>query len=89
MAWVASPFGCIDHLKLLILRQDMLLSVTNSYEGYTFVDTANPPTNLTNYVAELFPLIDPITIQTIVQQYEDVPTLPDVLSQAVAVMGEC
>ncbi|KAI0733810.1 alpha/beta-hydrolase [Fomitopsis betulina] len=67
---------------------DMLLSVTNSYEGYTFVDTANPPTNLTNYVAELFPLIDPITIQTIVQQYEDVPTLPDVLSQAVAVMGE-
>ncbi|EPS94949.1 hypothetical protein FOMPIDRAFT_1169187 [Fomitopsis schrenkii] len=67
---------------------EMLLSVTNGDEGYIFVDTANPPTNLTNYVTELFPLIDPTTVQTIVQQYEDDPTLTDVLSQAIAVMGE-
>ena len=69
--------------------QEMLLSVTNADEGYIFVDTTNPPTNLTNYVTELFPLIDSTTVQTIAQQYEDDPTLTDVLSQAIAVMGEC
>lgn len=69
--------------------QEMLLSVTNADEGYIFVDTTDPPTNLTNYVTELFSLIDSTTVQTIVQQYEDDPTLMDVLSQAIAVMGEC
>ena len=85
--------GCVSlnfvQSAALNLQQDMLFSVTNADEGYIFVDTANPPTNLTNYVAELFPLIDPTTVQTIVQQYEDDPTLTDVLSQAIAVMGEC
>lgn len=63
--------------------------MTNTNEGYNFVNTANPPTNLTAYVAELFPLIDPVTVHAIVQQYEDDPALPDVLSQAIAIMGEC
>lgn len=67
----------------------MLLSVTNANEGYIFVDSTHPPTNLTDYVLELFPLIDSTTAQTVVQQYENVPTLTDVSSRAVAIMGEC
>ena len=63
--------------------------MTNTYEGYNFVNEADPPTNLTQWVAELFPVIDSVTIQSIVQQYEDDPSLPDVLSQAIAIMGEC
>ena len=70
-------------------NQHILLSVTNTDEGYIFVNTANPPTNLSNYVTELFPLIDSVTVQAILQQYENVSTYPDVLSQAIAVMGEC
>ena len=66
----------------------MLLSVTNANEGYIFVDSTHPPTNLTDYVLELFPLIDSTTAQTIVQQYENVPTLTNVSSRTVAIM-EC
>ena len=67
----------------------MLLSVTNADEGYIFVNSAHPPTNLTDYVTELFPLLDSTTVQMIVQQYENVPTLTNASSQAVAIMGEC
>ncbi|KZT64879.1 alpha/beta-hydrolase [Daedalea quercina L-15889] len=67
---------------------EMLLSVTNSYEGYNFVDVAAPPTNPTNYVTELFPLIDATTVQIIVQQYLNDKTLTNTTSRAIAVMGE-
>ena len=67
----------------------MLLSVTNANEGYIFVDAAHPPNNLTSYVTELFPLLDPTTVQTVVHQYENVPALTGVWAQAVAIMGEC
>lgn len=63
--------------------------MTNTNEGYNFVDESNPPTNLTEYVEQLFPLIDSVVTQVIVQQYSDDPSLPDVLSQAIAIMGEC
>ena len=69
--------------------QEVLLAVTNSYEGYNFVDVAAPPPNLTNYVAELFPLIDEATVQIIVQQYLNDKTLTNTTAQAIAVMGEC
>lgn len=63
--------------------------MTNGAEGDVLVDTSNPPTNLTEYVISLFPLIDPITAQTIVQQYKNDLTLTDVFSQASAIMAEC
>ncbi|KAH9833434.1 alpha/beta-hydrolase [Rhodofomes roseus] len=68
---------------------EMLLSVTNSLEGYVFVDTSSPPTNLTAYVTELFPLLNETTVQSIVQTYADDQALSTTLSQIVAVMGEC
>ena len=67
----------------------MLLAVTNSYEGYNFVNTAMPPTNLTDYVTQLFPTIDDTTVQAIVQQYMDDTTLTNTSARAIAVMGEC
>ena len=74
---------------MLILCQEVLLAVTNTNEGYNFVDESNPPTNLTEYVEQLFPLIESVITQAIVQQYSDDPSLPDVLSQAIAILGEC
>ncbi|KZT64880.1 alpha/beta-hydrolase [Daedalea quercina L-15889] len=70
------------------VNDEMLLAVTNSNEGYVFVDVAAPPTNLTDYVTELFPWIDEATVQTIVYEYTEDNALVDTLSQAIAVMGE-
>ena len=67
----------------------MLLAVTNSYEGYNFVNAAVLPTNLTDYVTQLFPTIDDTTVQAIVQQYMDDTTLTNTSARAIAVMGEC
>ncbi|KAH9924568.1 Alpha/Beta hydrolase protein [Fomitopsis serialis] len=67
---------------------NVLLSVTNSFEGYNFVDTTTPPTNITDYVTQLFPLIDQTIIQTIVEQYTSDPALNDTLAQAIGIMGE-
>ncbi|EPS95764.1 hypothetical protein FOMPIDRAFT_1032719 [Fomitopsis schrenkii] len=67
---------------------EMLLAVTNSYEGYNFVNSAVPPTNLTDYVTQLFPTIDDTTVQAIVEQYMDDATLTNTSARAIAVMGE-
>ncbi|KAH9833428.1 Alpha/Beta hydrolase protein [Rhodofomes roseus] len=67
---------------------EMLLAVTNSYEGWNFVNSVTPPTNLTNYVTELFPLINETTVQAIVQAYESAPELTNASAQAIAVQGE-
>lgn len=67
----------------------MLLAVTNSYEGYNFVNSATPPTNLTTYVTDLFPLINETIVQTIVETYLNDTTLTNTSSQAIAIMGEC
>ncbi|KAH9833429.1 uncharacterized protein C8Q71DRAFT_860223 [Rhodofomes roseus] len=53
-----------------------------------FVDSASPPPSLTEYVTELFPLLDQTSVQSIVQMYTDDKVLTTTLSQAVAVMGE-
>ncbi|TFY61377.1 hypothetical protein EVJ58_g4549 [Rhodofomes roseus] len=83
----------VERPTVTLQRQDfngeMLLSVTNSLEGYVFVDTSSPPTNLTAYVTELFPLLNETTVQSIVQTYADDEALSTTLSQIVAVMGEC
>lgn len=63
--------------------------MTNSYEGYSFVNEAMPPTNLTDYVVQLFPTIADIAVQAIVQQYMDDTTLTNTSARAIAVMGEC
>ncbi|KAI0733804.1 Alpha/Beta hydrolase protein [Fomitopsis betulina] len=67
---------------------EMLLAMTNSYEGYSFVNEAMPPTNLTDYVVQLFPTIADIAVQAIVQQYMDDTTLTNTSARAIAVMGE-
>ena len=74
---------------LLTTRQEVLLAVTNSYEGYNFVNSVTPPTNLTTYVTDLFPLINETIVQTIVQTYLNDTTLTNTSSQAIAIMGEC
>lgn len=65
--------------------------MTNSYEGNIFVNASafdNTSYTLTDYVSSLFSLMNEAQIQQTVEIYSNVSDLPDVLSQAEAVMGE-
>lgn len=65
--------------------------MTNSYEGNIFVNASffdNTSYTLTNYVSSLFSRMNESQIQHTVEIYSEVSDLPDVLSQAEAVMGE-
>ncbi|EPT00684.1 hypothetical protein FOMPIDRAFT_150510 [Fomitopsis schrenkii] len=67
---------------------EVLLAVTNSYEGYNFVNAVTQPTNLTTYVTNLFPLINETVVQAIVQTYSNDTALTNTSAQAIAIMGE-
>ena len=65
--------------------------MTNSFEGNIFVNPSvfeNTSYTLTDYVSSLFSQMDESQIQQTVDIYSNVSDLPDVLSQAEAVMGE-
>ena len=65
--------------------------MTNSFEGNIFVNASafdNTSYTLTDYVSSLFSQMDESQIQQTVDIYSNVSDLPDVLSQAEAVMGE-
>ncbi|KAI5117711.1 hypothetical protein M0805_003200 [Coniferiporia weirii] len=71
-----------------ILNGDTLLSVTNTFEGRTFVDsdiTSNM--SLSDYISQLFPTFKEAQLQAAVLQYTGTG-LDTVVDQAIAVMGE-
>lgn len=69
-------------------NQDVLLSVTNTFEGAIFVSSS--VTNITDYVKELFPLLTSDQAVVAANIYRELNvTLPSAVDQAVAIMGEC
>ncbi|EIM89554.1 alpha/beta-hydrolase [Stereum hirsutum FP-91666 SS1] len=73
------------------LNGEVLLAVTNAFEGNLFVNqTMFNGTNitLTDYVTQLFSRLNAEQIQHTVDLYSNVSDLPDVVLQANAIMGE-
>jgi len=69
------------------INGDVLLSVTNSFEGRVFVQST--VTNTTSYTQELFPLLSYEKISAVTKIYAALnDTLPTAYDQAVAIMGE-
>jgi hypothetical protein len=66
--------------------QDTLLSITNTNEGYIFVNQAD--SNVTQYIADLFPDLSAEEIQQGAAIYSSVPNTT-VAEQCDLVMGEC
>jgi len=65
---------------------DILMAVTNTFEGALFVDSSTADTvQIPNYVAQLFPQFDSKEIAATVAQYENLGTN---FFQTVAIMGE-
>ncbi len=62
----------------------MVLSVTNSNEGFIFVNQ-NGSLDVANYVAQLFPLFGQKEIDATIAQYAGLGTPPE---QMTAIMGE-
>ncbi|KIM91618.1 hypothetical protein PILCRDRAFT_810905 [Piloderma croceum F 1598] len=71
-----------------VVNGDVLLSVTNTFEGSTF--TLPSETNTTDFVRQMFPFLTAKQIDTAASYYTALnTTLPTVLNQSIAVMGEC
>lgn len=69
-------------------RQDVLFSVTNTFEGAIFVSSS--VTNITNYFKELFPLLTSDQAVAAAKFYRGLnETLPSAVEQARAIYGEC
>jgi hypothetical protein len=66
--------------------QNALLAVTNAFEGKPFV-RASDTTNLTQYVANLFPLFGTAQIKAVVDLYTS-SGLPSSDDEAIGIMGE-
>jgi hypothetical protein len=60
--------------------------MTNSNEGYIFVNQSN--SNVTQYIAELFPTMSEMEVQQGAAIYSSVPNIT-VAEQCNLVMGEC
>ncbi|KZP16273.1 alpha beta-hydrolase [Athelia psychrophila] len=76
-------------LKKGKLNGNVLLSMTNTFEGSIFVDANPPVTNITEYAQNLFPLLTPAQTTTVAKEYAKYSsTLPTVEDQAIAIMGE-
>ncbi|KAF7980334.1 hypothetical protein HWV62_38757 [Athelia sp. TMB] len=68
---------------------NVLLSVTNTFEGAIFVDSSPEVANITQYAQELFPLITPAQQIAVAAEYAKYnATLPTTQTQAIAIMGE-
>ncbi|KAF7980333.1 hypothetical protein HWV62_38755 [Athelia sp. TMB] len=68
---------------------NVLLSVTNTFEGAIFVDNDPDVANITLNVQELFPLTTPAQQIAVAAEYARYnATLPTIESQAIAIMGE-
>lgn len=69
--------------------QDVLLSVTNTFEGRDFVSaTIAANQTITDYISQLMPQFTKQQIQEAARVYSNVGS-DDVLDQAIAIMGEC
>lgn len=69
--------------------QDVLLSVTNTFEGRDFVSAAIAANQtITDYISQLMPQFTKQQIQEAARVYSNVGS-DDVLDQAIAIMGEC
>ncbi|KAH8113825.1 cephalosporin esterase [Phellopilus nigrolimitatus] len=82
---VERPVETISRGKL---NGDMLLSVTNTFEGTIFVNsTFSEEMSITDYVTQLFPLFNETQINETVSQYTGIG-LDTVNDQAIGIMGE-
>ncbi|KAF7973267.1 hypothetical protein HWV62_15701 [Athelia sp. TMB] len=68
---------------------NVLLSVTNTFEGAIFVDSNPEVANITQYAQELFPLTTPAQQIAVAAEYAKYnATLTTTQAQAIAIMGE-
>ena len=71
----------------MIVVQDSLLSVTNSFEGNIFVDqNTSAAVQVADYVSQLFPNFGRQEIEAAAAQYAGLGTN---IFQMVAIVGEC
>ncbi|KAF9000854.1 Alpha/Beta hydrolase protein [Cyathus striatus] len=76
----------IEILQSGRVNGDVLLSVTNTFEGAAFVDASTAPTVQTaQYVSQLFPKLGQAQISAVAAAYADVGTP---INQVIGVMGE-
>jgi hypothetical protein len=68
------------------IKQEVLLAVTNSFEGLLFVSDST--SDLPTFVANVFPSFGSEQIHAVVAQYKDIG-VETTLDHAVAIMGEC
>ncbi|KZP26472.1 alpha/beta-hydrolase [Athelia psychrophila] len=74
-------------LKRGDVNGEVLLAVTNTFEGRVFTTTA--VTNTTAYAQDVFPLLDANQIDAVAAQYAVLNgTLPTAYDQAIGIMGE-
>jgi len=70
-----------------VVNGDVLLSVTNTFEGRIF--TLPSETNTTDFVRQMFPFLSAKQIDTAASYYTALnTTIPTTLNQSVAIMGE-
>lgn len=89
-----TPTAFLSHDSLYLTdaggaAQNVLLSMTNTFEGSIFIDTDPAVTNITKYTQNLFPLLTPAQSTAVAEEYAKYSsTLPTAEDQAVAIMGE-
>jgi hypothetical protein len=67
--------------------QEIIYSVTNTFEGTRFVDPSTANTvQVAQYISQLFPTLGPKEIAAAQAQYAG---LGSNVSQVIAIMGEC
>lgn len=76
------------HLTSRLVHQEFALSITNAFEGESFVNASQPETgNTTLYISELFPFLGQAQIEQGVALYAQ--TGGTSLDQVIGIMGEC
>lgn len=83
-----SRLSCWFYLRFNIIK-DILLSVTNTFEGRIFVsETIVANQTVADYISQLMPQFTEREIEQTVKAYANIGS-NDVLDQAIAIMGEC
>jgi len=82
---VESPIKTITRGRL---NGEVLLAITNTFEGAIFVSNQTTNGTLTDYVTNAIPTLDKTDVDRVVQIYSNIPGVNGVNAQAIAVQGE-
>jgi hypothetical protein len=68
--------------------QELLLAMTNTFEGSFFVSNLTTNGTISDYIANAIPTLSNADVERAAKIYSNTPGLSDVNSQAIAVQGE-